>query len=171
MLEPYLADRWRLAELTVNYRTPAEVMRPATAMLAAAGIGTAPITSARSLDSALAEERVAGSLPDRLAELATELLAAGGQLAVITAAVEHLRGRLPDSDRLALLSPAQAKGLEFDRVLLVEPADIVGASRRGPSDLYVAMTRATQQLYVVHAKDLPPVLESALSESRSAVSD
>jgi len=171
VLEPYLADRWRLAELTVNYRTPAQIMRPATATLAAAGITAAPITSARSVDSALTRQRLAGSLPTQVAEQAAELLAAGGQVAVITAAVDQMRGMLPESDRLALLTPSQAKGLEFDRVLLVEPADILTASRRGPSDLYVAMTRATQRLHVVHAKDLPAGLESALPESRSVVSD
>src|SRR5206468_2554147 len=53
MLGPYLADRWRLAELTVNYRTPAEIMRAAASLLAAAGVGSSPITSARSVESAL----------------------------------------------------------------------------------------------------------------------
>jgi DNA helicase IV len=167
MLQPYLADRWRLAELTVNYRTPAEIMRVATAMLAAAGVRTSPITSARSVDSALTVHRMTAAW--QLAELAGAQLAAGGQLAVITVAPDALREELPGSDRLALLSPAQAKGLEFDRVLLVEPADILAASPRGLSDLYVAMTRATQRLHLAHAEPLPAVLESALSQSQNAI--
>ena len=158
MLEPYLSDRWRLAELTVNYRTPAEIMRAAASLLAAAGVASSPITSARSVESALTVERLTGSLPGRLAELvAAELAApeAAGQLAVITANPDDVAAGLVESDRLAVLSPLQAKGLEFDWVLLIEPADIVGSSGRGIADLYVAMTRATQRLHILHRAELP----------------
>ncbi|MDT4903289.1 MAG: hypothetical protein QOH52_1305, partial [Pseudonocardiales bacterium] len=48
-----------------------------------------------------------------------------------------------------------AKGLEFDTVVLVEPAAIVAESARGLNDLYVALTRPTQRLHVVHQLDLP----------------
>jgi DNA helicase IV len=51
-----------------------------------------------------------------------------------------------------------AKGLEFDSVLVVDPAGILAESPRGASDLYVALTRATQRLGVVHAGELPEVL-------------
>ena len=50
---------------------------------------------------------------------------------------------------LVVLTPVQAKGLEFDVVVLVEPADLA------PGDLYVAMTRPTAALHVVHAAPLP----------------
>ncbi|MFL6160659.1 MAG: HelD family protein [Jatrophihabitantaceae bacterium] len=153
VLAPYLHDRWRLAELTVNYRTPAEIMHAATAMLVAAGIGSSPITSARSVDSALRSERLAGPLPARLAELVTAELATGAQLAVIAADPEAVP--LDPSPNLAVLSPTQAKGLEFDSVLLLEPAEILAASGHGVSDLYVAMTRATQRLHILHARELP----------------
>ena len=94
VLSPYLHDRWRLAELTVNYRTPAEIMQAASAMLAAAGIGTSPITSARSVESSLIVERPAGSLPSRVAELVAGTLAEDpGQLAVIAADAEQLAAR------------------------------------------------------------------------------
>ncbi|MEU0297845.1 ATP-binding domain-containing protein, partial [Streptomyces microflavus] len=53
---------------------------------------------------------------------------------------------------VVLLDPRQAKGLEFDHVLVVEPA------RYGTSDLYVALTRATQRLGIVHREELPPAL-------------
>ncbi|MGH3303417.1 MAG: hypothetical protein ACRDOK_17395, partial [Streptosporangiaceae bacterium] len=49
-------------------------------------------------------------------------------------------------------------GLEFDCVLIAEPARLLAASPRGLSDLYVALTRATQQVGVVHAGELPAVL-------------
>ena len=50
---------------------------------------------------------------------------------------------------------SQIKGLEFDRVVLVEPADIVAAEPRGMSRLYVALTRAVAELVILHTKPLP----------------
>jgi DNA helicase IV len=57
-----------------------------------------------------------------------------------------------------LLTVAQAKGLEFDSVIVVDPQGILDASPRGANDLYVALTRATQRLGVVHTGRLPAVL-------------
>ena len=54
-----------------------------------------------------------------------------------------------------MLTVAGAKGLEFDTVVLLEPAAILAESPRGLNDLYVALTRATQRLHIVHAGDLP----------------
>jgi len=167
VLRPYLNDRWRLAELTVNYRTPAEIMQPASAMLAAAGVSAAPVTSARSVAAALVTERVSGAMPPRLAEAVRAefagTLAEDGQCAVLAAAatVAELVPALPRLDRLSILTPAQAKGLEFDVVLLVEPAAVLAGSSRGASDLYVALTRATRRLHVLHRRDLPPGLAEA----------
>ena len=65
----------------------------------------------------------------------------------------------PELDRpVVVLTVEQAKGLEFDSVLIGDPAGILAESPRGLNDLYVALTRATQQLGVVHAGDLPAVL-------------
>ncbi|MBI0378564.1 ATP-binding domain-containing protein, partial [Streptomyces albiflaviniger] len=59
-------------------------------------------------------------------------------------------GRSPDlTSAVVLLDPRQAKGLEFDTVIVAEPAEF------GTSDLYVALTRATQRLGVVHTGPLP----------------
>ena len=58
-----------------------------------------------------------------------------------------------------MLTVAQAKGLEFDGVLLLEPAAIGTDSPRGANDLYVAITRPTQRLHVLHAQPLPPGFE------------
>ena len=63
---------------------------------------------------------------------------------------------------LTLLTPREAKGLEFDVVVLVEPAE-VGAASMG--DLYVAMTRPTKQLRVVHHAGLPNGFETDLFEA------
>jgi DNA helicase IV len=59
---------------------------------------------------------------------------------------------------VVVLPVAKAKGLEFDAVVVVEPAEILAESPRGTNDLYVAITRSTQRLAVVHTGSLPPVL-------------
>jgi superfamily I DNA/RNA helicase len=56
------------------------------------------------------------------------------------------------------MSAREAKGLEFDHVILVEPADLPAEGPRGYRELYVALTRATQTLTIVAAQDLPDVL-------------
>ena len=56
-------------------------------------------------------------------------------------------------DEIAVMTAQDAKGLEFDAVVVVEPAELV--EDHGAGDLYVAMTRPTQHLGVVHARDLP----------------
>jgi DNA helicase IV len=160
-LSPHLADRWRLALLTVNYRTPAEIMAATADLLATHHPGMRPPESVRS----------SGETPWRLrAELTAlaDLAAAhtGGQLAIIAparhlttlAAALSLPAALDLTDKLVLLTPAQAKGLEFDAVLIVDPTRIL-ADPLGHNDLYVAMTRATQRLGIVHPG--PPPVELA----------
>ena len=73
----------------------------------------------------------------------------------------RLDGVTADTDpdlthQVVLLDPRQSKGLEFDSVLVVEP------SRYGTSDLYVALTRATQRLGVLHTGSLPKPLAETL---------
>uniref|UniRef100_UPI002455DEE5 ATP-binding domain-containing protein n=1 Tax=Nocardia farcinica TaxID=37329 RepID=UPI002455DEE5 len=63
-----------------------------------------------------------------------------------------------DGEAVRVLTVSEVKGLEFDTVLLVEPARIVEESPRGLNDLYVALTRATQRLHVLHTAELPAVL-------------
>ena len=94
----------------------------------------------------------------------------GGRLAVIApgARIAELARALPEAvpgDRIevldspvALLTVGQSKGLEFDRVVLVDPAGILAQSPAGGHDLYVAITRATHRLTVIHDNDLPPCL-------------
>jgi superfamily I DNA/RNA helicase len=66
-------------------------------------------------------------------------------------------GTRTDDARVVLLDVRDAKGLEFDVVVLVEPELMIESSPRGLSDLYVALTRATQRLVMVHSKGLPEV--------------
>jgi hypothetical protein len=80
----------------------------------------------------------------------------------LAAAVATERGAVIAPDHLAAslhaIPVSQVKGLEYDRVVLVEPADIVAAEPRGMSRLYVALTRAVAELVIVHTKPLPPNL-------------
>ncbi|MFF5445697.1 HelD family protein [Streptomyces sp. NPDC012888] len=160
ILEPFVGNRWELVRLGVNYRTPAEVMELAAGVMRARRPGFEPPRSVRST-GVRPWVRRAEDLPSAVAAAVAEELPAEGRLAVIAPRALHgvLGGALPGgvpaggevdlTRRVVLLDPRQAKGLEFDTVLVVEPADQL------PSDLYVALTRATQRLGVLHTGRLP----------------
>jgi hypothetical protein len=81
--------------------------------------------------------------------------------ALVAAMPEAAVGEQPDLlNRVTLMTVKQAKGLEFDAVLVVEPHQILAESPRGLSDLYVAVTRATRRLGVLHTEDLPKELNA-----------
>jgi DNA helicase IV len=173
VLHPYVGNRWRLARLSVNYRTPAEIMDATTDLLAELGHGTEPPTSVRTtgmppwrlgtsaqaLPTVLAElaQREASVLGDgRLAVIVPEARTAELAAAVTSALSEATSGPHPDlTARAVVLGVGQTKGLEFDSVLIADPAGILTASPRGRNDLYVAMTRATQRLGILHT-GMPP---------------
>lgn len=175
VLAPHVGDRWTLAELTVNYRTPEQVMDLAAAVLAASGSSVQAPTSARvgGHDPVISRLDEAPYASARLAEIVERewRLAGEGTVVVITPRAGHaavaatVGAALPDgvvtadSDALStpvsVLTVAAAKGLEFDTVVLVEPSAVVAESGRGTNDLYVALTRPTQRLHIVH-HDAPP---------------
>jgi superfamily I DNA/RNA helicase len=66
---------------------------------------------------------------------------------------------------VAVLTPEQAKGLEFDSVIIVDPAGIEQASPRGRADLYVALTRTTRRLGLVSHGEMPHDLSAVLEQS------
>jgi superfamily I DNA/RNA helicase len=74
-------------------------------------------------------------------------------------------GRGALDERVSLLSVEDAKGLEFDAVTVVEPDRIARESAQGLRSLYVALTRATQWLTVVHSGSLPAALAAAQPSS------
>ncbi|WP_433598497.1 HelD family protein [Nocardia sp. CA-135953] len=160
MLEPYVAQRWKLTELTVNYRTPAEIMAVAADVLAEIDPATSVPRSVRETDVRPRAHAVDAS---ELRSAVAQLVAAEtgpGTTAVITpheivADFAELAG-----ESVRVLTVHEVKGLEFDAVYLVEPQGIIDESPRGMNDLYVALTRATQRLGVVHTGDLPPVLSA-----------
>jgi DNA helicase IV len=172
VLTPHFGQSWRLEELTVNYRTPAEIMAVADDVLAAGGTGGTTAQAVRSTGVRPWSQRAdAAGLADAVGEAAAELDKEEGTLAVIVprsrldAIGDAVRVRLPeattDGDLTAgavVLAPESAKGLEFDSVLVVDPVGIVDEGVRGHNDLYVALTRATQRLAVVHPGDLPAML-------------
>ena len=96
-------------------------------------------------------------------EEAARLADEEGLLAVI--APPSLRGddagSLFDETRIAVLTPREAKGMEFDNVIVVEPAQIVdeAAEGQGLRELYVALTRPTTRLILVHSRPLPKELK------------
>ncbi len=170
MLDPYVAGRWREEHLSVNYRTPAELMAVAADVLKLVGPGLVAPTSVRETGGRPWAASPVGSLPGLIEAEAVE----GGRLVVIApesaiAEIGELVTRTvagavagPGSAALdapvAVMTVAEAKGLEFDAVIVVEPELILRESPRGASDLYVAMTRATQRLGVVHTDPLPEAL-------------
>jgi UvrD-like helicase C-terminal domain/PhoH-like protein len=168
VLDPFAAGRWRTARLTVNYRTPAPVMKLAAAVLPP---GAVPPQSVRDSDeSPWHADAGAADLAD-LVRREGELIGAG-RVAVIapparvagTAAALGLSPG-PDLDApVAVLTPGQSKGLEFDSVIIVDPAGIEQASPRGRADLYVALTRTTRRLGLVSHGEPPGGLTAVLDQ-------
>ncbi|MEU1836799.1 HelD family protein [Micromonospora chersina] len=166
-LAPYVADRWRLEELTVSYRTPAEIMAVAAEVLTEIDPALRPPRSVRASgvppwDRSVAADRLAPELVEATAREAAGLadgrlgvIVPAGRVAELGAAVvaalpEATVGEQPElANRVVVLTTEQAKGLEFDSVLVVDPDAIVAESPRGHSDLYVALTRATQRLGIL----------------------
>lgn len=174
MLDPYVKGRWREERLLVNYRTPAEIMAVAADVLAHVAPEQEPPESVRDGDAPpravrVAPERLGADLPALVDEELAEI--GEGRLAVIApdARLDQVRravpaaasGSAPDAldSAVAVLTTTQAKGLEFDSVIVVAPSGIVAQSPQGGHDLYVAITRATRRLTVVHEEPLPSMLE------------
>ncbi|NYD51033.1 DNA helicase IV [Actinomadura luteofluorescens] len=181
MLDRYVPGRWREQRLMVNYRTPAAIMKVAADVLAAVAPDQTPPEPVR--DDGPPPVAVALPVAELPSLVRSELvLVTGGEdiggafkegrLAVIASAGRHaevLRA-LPDAavgatpealdSPVVVLTAEEAKGLEFDSVVVVDPSGILAESAKGGQDLYVALTRATRRLTVVHDGDLPPLLSA-----------
>jgi DNA helicase IV len=165
----------RLEELSVGYRVPELIMAFANRLLPYAAPGLRPPSSVRPGGDA---PKVAAVRRDDLAEaVAAEVrevadrwpltgivvpdsLRDGVTTALGQADIAFLDGVTAAAlgDHITLLPPAATKGLEFDAVVVVEPAEIVAESGGDLRLLYVVLTRAVQQLRVVHSHPLPPAL-------------
>jgi DNA helicase IV len=167
----------RTVELSVNYRTPDEVMKVSSHVLRVAAPWVRPPRSAR------ATGEVPAVVPVEPGGLVTEVVAQAEREATIVrdgtvgvVAPASLAAPLAEGLTVAGLSVGEAsrdgldrpitvvpvevvKGLEFDSVIVVEPASIVDEEPQGLRALYVALTRATRRLTIVHERPLPPAME------------
>jgi DNA helicase IV len=154
------------AELTINYRTPAEIMEAASSLLDGDGVGfSAPQSIRRTGSAPVFWTTGAGEVASEAANLAAAdpIHEEGGTLAVIApssaipaiaealaASGAEFSGEAGGLDKaVSLLTPEMSKGLEFDSVIVVEPVAMVRESISGKRALYVSMTRATQRLTLV----------------------
>ena len=176
----------RAVELTVNYRTPSEIMDLAGRVLEASAPDLRPPESVRTTGVGPRIIAVAGprdELDEQVARVTREEVAvvtgeeaAGGTVAVICppSLLEPVGAALARAgvdfgslaggalDETVTLVPLEAaKGLEFDSVVVVEPGRLVVEAAGGLRSLYVAMTRATRRLSIVHAGPLPAPLALA----------
>jgi DNA helicase IV len=148
-------------DLDLGYRVPAPIMDFANRLLPTAAPGVTPTASVR-VDGRPPRLVRTGEAGD---ELVTELVLVVDELAkrwatVGVVAPDEVRRALPRDLDAQVVRPAEAKGLEFDAVVVVEPAAIGDADDVGRNLrlLYVALTRAVQELVVLHARPLPAEL-------------
>lgn len=176
----HLPDRRpaRRAELTIGYRIPSQNMMLAARVLAVAAPELAPPSSVREGGDPpriVRADPATGDVAAAAARVAAEELAAvgTGNVAVIcpesmvdavsaalaAAGVEHGQANRHGLDNQVTVVPVGlAKGLELDASVVVEPARIVAEEPQGLRSLYVALTRATKRLALVHAEPLPSCL-------------
>jgi DNA helicase IV len=163
-----------LRVLDTGYRVPRQILDFASRLLASIAPGLGPASSVRQDAGSLVITAAAdGTLPGTLAAACADALTRPGSAAVIAAddqvpGLSEILGRagLPhavldgdsESQQLTLIPVTLAKGLEFDQVIVVEPARIAAAESRGLHRLYVALTRAVSRLTVLHEDPLPVAL-------------
>jgi DNA helicase IV len=180
VLDQHVPGRWAYRQLTVNYRTPADIMDIAASVLAEVDPELVPPTSVRRTGvppwaRAVPVHGLAEALLKAVGELVSQV--GEGTVAVIapsgTALPARLRTELTDGfgRPVSVLTPHGAKGLEFDAVLLCEPGRLLDGSRSGAADLYVALTRATQRLGVLHSTPLPAGLTGLVEDGAAGGSD
>ncbi|WP_020641349.1 RNA polymerase recycling motor ATPase HelR [Amycolatopsis balhimycina] len=148
MLDPYVAGRWVYRSLSVNYRTPAEIMAVAAAVLAGFAPDVRPPESVRASGVRPWARRVTGD----------ELAAAVEEFVREEAGREGTSVVIGPPDVPGAVTASETKGLEYDAVLVVDPDRILADGPRGAAELYVALTRATQRLGVLHRNPLPQAL-------------
>lgn len=160
-------------ELELGYRVPRPILDVANRLLPAVAPGVRAARSVRVEGSAPRVVSASGEeLADQVAAVVAEMAVQWGSVGVISPSVladgvadalsrasvlfgTGARGGL--GDVVTLLAPPEAKGLEFDAVVVVEPSQVY-EDERGGRLLYIALTRAVQELAIVHARPLPAAL-------------
>lgn len=156
VLAPFVAQRWQAHELTVNYRTPGDISALANQLLPLIAPEQKPARSMRERGTGI--RLYPGEVTESAIRRAVEQARAASPEGLI--GVIQLAGTDEAADYgrdVLFVTPLEAKGLEFDEVILVDAAGIVDASPMGLNDLYVCITRATQGLSFVG--DTPPELD------------
>ncbi|WP_343245956.1 UvrD-helicase domain-containing protein [Streptomyces sp. SID5785] len=140
--------------LTVNYRNPSEIAELAAKVLALAMPGSASPSAVRSTGveprfAVVGERRLGDAVREEAARLLDRVDGTVGVVVAMNRRAEAARWLAPLGDRVVALGSLEAKGLEYDATVVVSPAEIADESPAGLRVLYVALTRATQQLTVV----------------------
>ncbi|WP_327177353.1 AAA family ATPase [Streptomyces sp. NBC_01335] len=168
---------WRVAELTTSYRVPAEIME-FVAPLARVVAPSLPYPRAvreAGTDAVRTLSTEPWKLLDDTVAQVTRLVGTNDGRTLRSVAVivpddsrwlEEISGRLdrspeitgPGRAAVSVLAAAQAKGMEYDHVLVLEPATIADTGPAGLRQLYIALTRSTQSLTVLHTSPLPEAL-------------
>lgn len=173
-LGPHLDDRWERVTLTVNYRTPELILKPAVQFVRSQGLQVADANCAREgrwhievVNAAATVEQLTTALLREATQLHSGLVALVVPPELHAVAVEAAQA-FTDSPahekhlEAKVFSMNTVKGLEFDAVILVQPDDLIASSLRPVNDLYVAMTRPTQRLILHTSHTLPTALLDAL---------
>jgi DNA helicase IV len=181
---PWATDSWAstlghlgkpdalLEELTLGFRVPRQIIDFAARLLPAAAPGLEPPSSVRQAAGALellpngdiaAECRAALALEGSVGVVAADSRVRELSQSLAAASIAHAVLGVDETEdsRLWVLPATLAKGLEYDQVLVVEPAEIVAAEPQllhGLRRLYVVLTRAVSRLVVIHDKPLPDAL-------------
>ncbi|MFJ5728575.1 HelD family protein [Streptomyces paradoxus] len=145
----------RRFELTVNYRNPAEIADLASKVLALAMPGSVSPKAVRSTGVeprfTVVEDTLGATVRGEAARLLERVDGTVGVVVAMQRREEASRWLAGLGDRVVALGSLEAKGLEYDATVVVSPAEIADESPAGLRVLYVALTRATQQLTVVSA--------------------
>ncbi len=158
-------------ELSVGYRVPRQILDYASTLLAVIAPELRPASSLRADPGALDLTRVpAAALEAALVSACRQACSRPGSVGVIAAdpqvpalgralAAAGMAYGAPGADSALTLVPVTlAKGLEYDHVVVVEPARIAGSEARGLQRLYMALTRAVSRLTVLYSEPLPAPL-------------
>ncbi|MFD3688621.1 HelD family protein [Nocardiopsis sp. NPDC058631] len=181
LLEHFGKPTGHLRVLDRGYRVPAQIIDFAARLLPAIAPGLGAPVAVRRSPGSLRITPAAGGLAAAVADACRAALEGEGSVGLIAADADlpALRAGLgtegltvpllgeaeagPGSGRLVAVPASLAKGLEFDAVVVAEPAAVVDAEERGLNRLYVVLTRAVSTLHVVHERPLPEVLRDAVS--------
>ena len=149
-----------VTELDLGYRVPAPIIDFANRLLPEAAPGVRPARSVRETGDAPELVPVEGDVDDTVRQIVATLAARWSSVGVVVP--DGVEVTVASGGVVTVVVPADAKGLEFDAVVVVEPARFVPASgdehRAGLRLLYVALTRAVQTLTIVHREPLPAAL-------------